>query len=40
MSNIRVTVTTTNGHPNAHINEVRLYDADGAAPFPQQPQQH
>ena len=31
---VRVTVTATNGGANAHVNEIRLYDAAGMAPFP------
>lgn len=31
---IRVNVTATNGVPDAHILEVRLYDEAGKAPFP------
>jgi hypothetical protein len=38
MSKIRVTVTATNGIADARINEIRLYDAGGVAPFPKQPQ--
>lgn len=34
VSRVRVTVTSTNGVPDAHINEIRLYDASGVAPFP------
>eukprot|EP00040_Diaphanoeca_grandis_P032883 m.200152 g.200152 ORF g.200152 m.200152 type:complete len:924 (-) comp32764_c1_seq1:51-2822(-) len=34
VSALRVTVTATNGIANAHINEVRVYDADGVLPFP------
>ena len=34
VTEIRVTVTATNGIPNAHVNEIRLYDAAGVAPFP------
>eukprot|EP00039_Didymoeca_costata_P020965 m.342960 g.342960 ORF g.342960 m.342960 type:complete len:959 (-) comp22149_c0_seq1:157-3033(-) len=35
---IRVTVTATNGIEDARINEIRLYDAQGIAPFPTKPQ--
>ena len=34
---VRVTVTATNGLANAHVVEVRLYGADGVAPFPAMP---
>jgi hypothetical protein len=34
---LRVLVTATNGVPQARINEIRVYDADGLAPFPKQP---
>jgi hypothetical protein len=34
VTRIRVTVTATNGIADAHINEVRLYGADGVEPFP------
>ena len=34
---VRVTVTGTNGCKDARINEVRLYDAEGEAPFPEKP---
>eukprot|EP00040_Diaphanoeca_grandis_P039183 m.258359 g.258359 ORF g.258359 m.258359 type:complete len:885 (+) comp36477_c0_seq1:156-2810(+) len=34
VSAVRVTVTATNGIANAHINEIRLYDAKGVDPFP------
>ena len=37
VSDVRVTVTATNGIADARINEVRLYDANGLAPFPKQP---
>ena len=36
VTSIRVTVTATNGVPDARINEIRLYDAEGIAPFPKQ----
>lgn len=31
---LRVLVTASNGVPQARINEIRVYDADGLAPFP------
>ena len=34
VSKVRVTVTATNGVADARINEIRLYDAGGVAPFP------
>ena len=34
VSAVRVTVTATNGIRNAHINEIRLYGAEGVTPFP------
>ena len=34
---VRVTVTATNGIKNAHVNEIRLYEAEGEAPFPVKP---
>lgn len=34
LSEVRVTVTATNGIAQAHINEIRLYDEDGITPFP------
>jgi hypothetical protein len=34
LSDVRITVTGTNGIANAVINEVRLYEHDGAQPFP------
>jgi hypothetical protein len=37
LSGVRVTVTTTNGVPNAHITEIRLYGEDGVSPFPIRP---
>eukprot|EP01047_Picozoa_sp_COSAG01_P071996 COSAG01_NODE_11335_length_1955_cov_1.342672_2_plen_63_part_00 len=37
LSNVRVTVTATNGLSSAHINEIRLYGSDGVPPFPTQP---
>ena len=37
VSAVRVVVTATNGIEEARINEVRLYDAAGAAPFPAKP---
>jgi hypothetical protein len=37
LSNVRVTVTATNGLSSAHINEIRLYGSDGVSPFPTQP---
>eukprot|EP00041_Stephanoeca_diplocostata_P027697 m.768460 g.768460 ORF g.768460 m.768460 type:complete len:598 (-) comp23227_c0_seq83:160-1953(-) len=37
VTSIRVTVSATNGVPDAHINEIRLYDVDGKSPFPTQP---
>jgi hypothetical protein len=36
VSKVRVTVTATNGISHARINEIRIYDASGVAPFPQQ----
>ena len=36
VTKIRVTVTATNGITDARINEIRLYDAEGVAPFPKQ----
>ena len=35
---VRVTVTATNGIADARINEIRLYDAEGVAPFPRVPE--
>ena len=37
LAEVRVTVTATNGVGTAIINEVRLYDDDGRAPFPRRP---
>ena len=37
VTKVRVTVTATNGVAEARINEVRLYDAAGLAPFPKLP---
>ena len=37
MAGGRGQVTRTNGIADARINEIRLYDADGVAPFPTQP---
>ena len=37
VSAVRVTVTATNGDPNARINEIRLYDEAGVTPFPTHP---
>ena len=34
LSEVRVTVTATNGIGQARINEIRLYGKDGLAPFP------
>jgi len=34
---VRLNVTATNGYDHAHVNEVRLYGADGVSPFPKQP---
>ena len=34
LSEVRVTVTATNGIGQARINEIRLYGEDGVAPFP------
>jgi hypothetical protein len=34
LGEVRVTVTATNGHASAIVNEVRLYGRDGVAPFP------
>lgn len=34
---LRVLVTATNGVKQARINEIRVYDSDGLAPFPEQP---
>lgn len=34
VSAVRLTVSATNGVPDARVNEIRLYDADGVAPFP------
>ena len=36
LTEVRVTVTATNGVDKAMITEVRLYDNDGLASFPQQ----
>lgn len=33
---LRVVVTATNGVSQARINEIRMYDTDGLAPFPKQ----
>jgi hypothetical protein len=38
VAKVRITVLATNGVDTAIINEVRLYGADGAAPFPKQQQ--
>ena len=38
LSEIRVTVSATNGFDFAVINEVRLYDEGGTSPFPARPQ--
>ena len=37
LSEVRITVTATNGIAAAHVNEVRLYAEDGVAPFPAMP---
>lgn len=37
VSEVRITVTATNGIDAAHINEIRLYGKDGLAPFPSKP---
>ena len=37
LTEVRVTVTATNGLPNAHILEVRLYGEEGVTPFPVKP---
>ena len=37
LGEVRVTVTSTNGHASAIVNEVRLYGAGGVAPFPVKP---
>ena len=37
LAEVRVTVAATNGLDKAVINEIRLYGADGVAPFPVQP---
>ncbi len=34
VTKVRVTVTATNGIADAHINEIRLYDAEGMSSFP------
>ena len=38
VTKVRVTVTATNGVPDAHINEIRLYETHGVASFPQKEQ--
>lgn len=37
LGEVRVTVTATNGHASAIVNEVRLYGEKGVAPFPVKP---
>jgi hypothetical protein len=37
LGEVRVTVTATNGHASAIVNEVRLYGEGGVAPFPVKP---
>ena len=39
ITKVRVAVTATNGIADARILEIRLYDADGVAPFPKRPMQ-
>ena len=38
MHKLRVVVTASNGVSQARINEIRVYDAEGLAPFPKQQQ--
>ena len=37
LGEVRVSVTATNGHASAIVNEVRLYGVEGVAPFPVKP---
>jgi hypothetical protein len=34
VSELQLTVTATNGIPNAHVMEMRVYDKIGLTPFP------